>query len=675
MFFHCTDYHGTEPLRTGMRVRYMIGESKVLRYRGNMIATNVMPLASSTPVHNAPIAVAVPLPPPGAPGVPAQSSAGTGPDPVRILGIVVDGYYFASRSNFDAAAVRRLEDFMVRELERRSRLEVVVPRLAKAFFFPDPADAFEKGLFSGEGLQQASLFCLALKRAGWTVSHTEFKLDGGRWRASREDLALQDKVAELTAQGRFEPIGADPARVTLTDIMIVTGDADHLSTLESPTANGAALRWCTKIQGKANQQLEQWGRQTRRLLFFDPEVTSSSTAATADTQPPAATAAAATSAVGKPSLDADSNNLILLDRKTTGRASMPASVGKDSAAESHPMTISEQSSYLSSLWVGDLDLSVTEADLLQIFGQVGAVFSARICRLPSGQSTGAGYVNMARQEDAEAAIRQLNGMAIKGGRKPSRVLWNLHDPVARASTLYVWNFDSTVTESMLHEKFSPFGPVISCRVMMDPQRMRSRCFGFVSFNNPHSARNAIQALDKHMWGDRRLNVSVYQNTKGGLPDAHEDTEAQPHELHFSGAERFTTRHERQTFAELMKSMPDTQGFQYSPILTKPNSSLLTKLNSATKPNSLPLIEPVESKATNLCNLYVSNLNNTQTEESLLGAFSRFGRIVSHVILKDKATGRQLNSGLVAFSTPEEAAAAIEGIIRTGRFWKDEESAF
>ncbi len=67
------------------------------------------------------------------------------------------------------------------------------------------------------------------------------------------------------------------------------------------------------------------------------------------------------------------------------------------------------------IYVGNLAYGVTEDELRQAFSEFGTVTSANVITDKfSGQSKGFGFVEMADNAQAEAAIEALNGAALKG---------------------------------------------------------------------------------------------------------------------------------------------------------------------------------------------------------------------------------------------------------------------
>jgi RNA recognition motif-containing protein len=60
-------------------------------------------------------------------------------------------------------------------------------------------------------------------------------------------------------------------------------------------------------------------------------------------------------------------------------------------------------------------------------------------------------------------------------------------------------------------------------------------------------------------------------------------------------------------------------------------------------------------------LYVSNLPESATPETLTGTFAQFGTVLSVKLKRDPHTGRPYNHGFVEMKTPDEARSAVAGL--------------
>ncbi len=67
------------------------------------------------------------------------------------------------------------------------------------------------------------------------------------------------------------------------------------------------------------------------------------------------------------------------------------------------------------IYVGNLDHDLTDAELRSKFEEFGKVDSVKIIKdFYSGQSKGFGFVEMASNDEGQAAISALNGQELKG---------------------------------------------------------------------------------------------------------------------------------------------------------------------------------------------------------------------------------------------------------------------
>jgi RNA recognition motif-containing protein len=69
----------------------------------------------------------------------------------------------------------------------------------------------------------------------------------------------------------------------------------------------------------------------------------------------------------------------------------------------------------SKLYVGGLAYSVTEKELEELFAEHGKVVSTAVIKdRDSGQSKGFGFVEMSSEDEAQSAIKALNGQELSG---------------------------------------------------------------------------------------------------------------------------------------------------------------------------------------------------------------------------------------------------------------------
>lgn len=187
------------------------------------------------------------------------------------------------------------------------------------------------------------------------------------------------------------------------------------------------------------------------------------------------------------------------------------------------------------VYVGNLDIQVTEELLWELFIQAGPVVSVFMPRDKiTGDHSGYGFVEFRTESDAEYALKVIN--FIKMFNKPIKVTKSSTEQKSNdiGANIFIGNLDISIDEKKLIDTFSSFGPIVSARIMRDPSSGVSKGFGFISFDSFEASDAAISTMNGQFYSNKIINVeyAYKKETKG--------------ERHGSAAERLLAANRPQT---------------------------------------------------------------------------------------------------------------------------------
>ncbi|GAV52498.1 hypothetical protein ZYGR_0AG04890 [Zygosaccharomyces rouxii] len=342
-----------------------------------------------------------------------------------------------------------------------------------------------------------------------------------------------------------------------------------------------------------------------------------------------------------------------------------------------------------SLYVGELDPTVSEALLYDIFSPIGSVSSIRVCRdAITKTSLGYAYVNFNDYEAGKQAIEKLNYTPIKG--QPCRIMWSQRDPSLRkkgSGNIFIKNLHSDIDNKALHDTFSVFGNILSCKIATDEVTGKSKGFGFVHFESDEAAREAIDAINGMLLNGQEVYVAPHVSRKDRQSKLEEakanytnvyikninlETRDEDFEEFFKKIGPVTSIHlekdaegklrgfgfvNYETHADAAKAVEELNGAEFNGQQlhvgrAQKKYERQQELRRQYEQSKLEKMEKYQG-----VNLFIKNLDDSIDDERLREEFSPFGTITSVKVMTTE-NGKSKGFGFVCFSTPEEATKAI-----------------
>ncbi|CAA6669994.1 unnamed protein product [Spirodela intermedia] len=321
-----------------------------------------------------------------------------------------------------------------------------------------------------------------------------------------------------------------------------------------------------------------------------------------------------------------------------------------------------------SLYVGDLEINVTDSQLYDLFSQLGQVVSVRVCRdITSRRSLGYAYVNFSNPVDAAQALEMLNFTPLNG--KAIRIMYSNRDPTIRksgAANIFIKNLDKAIDNKALHDTFSVFGNILSCKIATDPSG-QSKGYGFVQFEQDEAAQNAISKLNGMLLNDKQVFVGPFVRKQ--------ERDNSSNRTKFFNV--FVKNLSESTTEEDLKIIFGKYGNITSSVIMREGdgkSKCFGFVNFENADDAALAVEELNGNKFDDKEWYVgkaqkkserelelkTKFEQNMKETKLKELFAEYGRITSCKVMRDP-NGVSRGSGFVAFSTPEEANRALTGM--------------
>lgn len=176
------------------------------------------------------------------------------------------------------------------------------------------------------------------------------------------------------------------------------------------------------------------------------------------------------------------------------------------------------------IYVGSLNEHVDEEILTELFIQAGPVVRVNIPRDKlSNRHNGFGFVEFRTEDDARYATELMQGIRLFGNPIQIGTAASVPpDQIDVGAKLYVGNLAPDVSDSVLHQMFSRFGIIHTCRVVIDKVSGKSLGHGFVSYDSFESADQALKNMNGQFLCNQMITVTYAYKDDSKSGEKHGD---------------------------------------------------------------------------------------------------------------------------------------------------------
>ncbi|KAK8839160.1 hypothetical protein M9Y10_032087 [Tritrichomonas musculus] len=346
---------------------------------------------------------------------------------------------------------------------------------------------------------------------------------------------------------------------------------------------------------------------------------------------------------------------------------------------------------IKTVYVGDIVNSADEDFLKSAFGppNFGQILSLTLQQSKKPvENAKYAFITYESQEEAQKVVDEMNYSTLDGYEiRVSIADPNFQKIRSNEGNITLRNLDDTIDTKMIHDAFSQFGEVVSCRI---PKGKNGEKFGvaYIQFKNPKDAQQAIKEMTGMVINGRNVTIEKFNpldnsqniHIKKGIPTEVESTPELKTfliNLYSKNADEKDDDEEGGPFSNLehatLLKLPDNPQYRQAYLTftdkesTKLAQSILEKagINCERVTNTDKINHMKQNSAhwnqykardTELRCLYVKNIPIQYTEKQLQDFFSQFSDVVKCSLKPSNDTS---SYAYVTFRTPEGAKYALK----------------
>ncbi|SCU89716.1 LAFA_0E20296g1_1 [Lachancea sp. 'fantastica'] len=312
------------------------------------------------------------------------------------------------------------------------------------------------------------------------------------------------------------------------------------------------------------------------------------------------------------------------------------------------------------LYVGNLDLSVTDGMLRQYFQVGGPISNVKILMDKNNKSANYAFVEFEKPHDASVAFETLDGRQIENN--VVKINWAFQSQQVSSDdtyNLFVGDLSVDVDDETLANTFKSFPSFIQAHVMWDMQTGRSRGYGFVSFGEQSQAQKAMEHNQGAVVNGRAIRVNWASKREQNI-NSHNSN----HNSHNNGyplnSRGFGPRRGGHRGGNQYRGPMVPVGVPGAPH-GGPMGAMGMPPNAMPQPQGpvmLPQLPPqaveamVSSAPVRITTVYIGNISHFASEQDLIPLLQNFGFIVDFKHYADRGCC------FVKYGTHEQAAVCI-----------------